>query len=138
MYNLTESFYDDNDQEILTIDSDDVISEDRKYVYLDGDTDKIESGKQYIQKTEDYFAGNDTYETFEIDLEEIYEALEEEKLNGKIRETWIRYFKQDFISLAVSYKQDIDDKEDSKIVNTYVFIDRQENKEHPHFYLYTD
>lgn len=138
IYNRPVNFYDDKEQEILTIDDDDVISEDREYVYLDGDTDRIESGKQYIQKTEDYFAGNDTYETFEIDLEDIYEALEEEELDGKVTDAYVRNFERDFISLLVSYEVEVDDEEENKTERTQVFIDRQDNKEHPHFYLYME
>ncbi|UAC49374.1 hypothetical protein K6959_05870 [Bacillus aquiflavi] len=64
--------YDRKDKQLKEIGEEDYLSEDGKYVYLNGAKGKLEDGIQRIQKIENYLAGNDTYEAeFKISFKKI-------------------------------------------------------------------
>ncbi|MGG3797572.1 hypothetical protein [Metabacillus fastidiosus] len=117
-------------KKIVEIKKEDYLSNDGRYVYINGRQDKLEDGIQKIQRIENYAAGNEIYETeFKLDYKEI--AKELDLVISGIGIAEINYFNKDYVVLNLEYN--------GKFVGTAggtnVIIDLQENKKTPAFYL---
>ncbi|MED4460943.1 hypothetical protein [Metabacillus fastidiosus] len=117
-------------KKIVEIKKEDYLSNDGRYVYINGRQDKLEDGIQKIQRIENYAAGNEIYETeFKLDYKEI--AKELDLVISGIGIAEINYFNKDYVVLNLEYN--------GKFVGTgggtNVIIDLQENKKTPAFYL---
>lgn len=107
----------------------DVMSEDFKYIYVDGNEDPLKDGKQRILRVDDYFTGNDKTEAvFKISFKKI--AKELDFRTSGINKAKVKYFNKDYIVLRLSY--------DGKIVGkagaVNVIADLQD-KENPTAYI---
>ncbi|MED4533252.1 hypothetical protein [Metabacillus fastidiosus] len=117
-------------KKIVEIKKEDYLSNDGRYVYINGRQDKLEDGIQKIQRIENYAAGNEVYETeFKLDYKEI--AKELDLVVSGIGIANINYFNKDYVILNLNYN--------AKFVGTAggtnVIIDLQKSKENPVFYL---
>ncbi|MEC2075126.1 hypothetical protein [Metabacillus fastidiosus] len=117
-------------KKIVEIKKEDYLSNDGKYVYINGRQDTLEDGIQKIQRIENYAAGNEIYETeFKLDYKEI--AKELDLVISGIGIAEINYFNKDYVVLNLEYN--------AKFVGTAggtnVIIDLQKSKENPVFYL---
>ncbi|MCY7769301.1 hypothetical protein MOB66_04675 [Bacillus haynesii] len=109
----------------------DYLSEDGKYVYLNGAKDDISDGVQKIQTVENYLKGNDNYEAqFRFDFKKISKKLEL-KSSGHVSFAQIIYFNEDYVAVNILYN--------GIIVGTAgsfnVLIDLQKNKKQPTAYM---
>lgn len=115
---------------VTRIKKDDYLSNDGKYVYLDGDKKEIDDGEQRIQALENYIKGNDKYEAeFKISFEKIAKELGL-KTSG-IGRAKTNYFNEDYIVLRLKYNGVVVGDAGS----TNVIIDLQEDKRNPKAYL---
>ncbi|MED2942272.1 hypothetical protein P4282_07170 [Bacillus swezeyi] len=119
---------------VKTIKDTDILSEDGKYVYINGakekETNVMADGIQKIQTVENYLKGNDKYEAqFKLDFKQI--AKEMEFNSGKARIADIHYFNENYVVLNISYH--------GKTIGTAgslnVLLDFQKNKKQPTAYL---
>lgn len=130
---------DTNNRQLITIDSSDYLSEDGKYVYLDGSnrvtSDEIlEEGTQYIQTLENYLRGNDEYVlTFELNYKDISKASDIGGFGTKFSDnsSGIVYFKDEMIVLHAKY----DAAFFGIAGDTNVVIDFSKNKDDPTVYV---
>ncbi|MGG3804199.1 hypothetical protein [Metabacillus fastidiosus] len=125
-----DAILDLEENQIIEIKESDYLSNDGKYVYINGAKDKLEDGIQKIQTIENYAAGNDLYETeFMLDYEKI--AKELEFVTSGIGLADINYFNEKYVVLSLTYN--------GKVVGeagfTNVIIDLQNDKTSPIFYL---
>ncbi|WP_102028683.1 hypothetical protein [Salirhabdus sp. Marseille-P4669] len=92
-------------KEMTPVGENDLISEDGKYVFLNGYThgsEDLSDGKHRIQTIENYAKGNDIYEReFTIDFGTISKELDFE--SKKVSIGYVYYFNKDFIVLTLSY-----------------------------------
>ncbi|NPC94651.1 hypothetical protein HOO54_21080 [Bacillus sp. WMMC1349] len=80
----------------------DYLSEDGKYVYLNGDKEEIQDGVQKIQTVDNYLKGNDEYEAqFKLDFENIAEEMDFKSSGTSIAQTC--YFNENYVVLRISY-----------------------------------
>lgn len=112
----------------------DILSEDGKYVYINGakekETNVMPDGIQQIQTVDNYLKGNEKYEAqFKLDFKHI--AKEMEFKAGSVRIADIHYFNENYAVLRISYNGIPIGKAGS--VN--VLIDLQKNKQQPTAYL---
>lgn len=117
-------------KKIVEIKKEDYLSNDGKYVYINGRQDTLGDGIQKIQRIENYAAENEIYETeFKLDYKEI--AKELDLVISGIGIADINYFNEDYVILNLNYN--------AKFVGTAggtnVIIDLQKSKENPVFYL---
>ncbi|MGG3797577.1 hypothetical protein [Metabacillus fastidiosus] len=125
-----DTILDLEENQIIEIKESDYLSNDGKYVYINGAKDKLEDGIQKIQTIENYAAGNDVYETeFMLDYEKI--AKELEFVTSGIGMADINYFNEKYVVLSLTYN--------GKVVGeagfTNVMIDLQNDETSPIFYL---
>ncbi|MEC2075132.1 hypothetical protein [Metabacillus fastidiosus] len=125
-----DTIIDTKQKQVVTIKKEDYLSNDGRYVYINGRQDKLEDGIQKIQRIENYAAGNEIYEAeFKLDYKEI--AKELDLVISGIGIADINYFNKDYVILNLNYN--------AKFVGTAggtnVIIDLQKNKENPVFYL---
>ncbi|MED4401921.1 hypothetical protein ABET41_20075 [Metabacillus fastidiosus] len=125
-----DAILDLEENQIIEIKESDYLSNDGKYIYINGAKDKLEDGIQKIQTIENYAAGNDVYETeFMLDYEKI--AKELEFVTSGIGLADINYFNEKYVVLSLTYN--------GKVVGeagfTNVIIDLQNDKTSPIFYL---
>ncbi|MDA1476874.1 hypothetical protein [Bacillus changyiensis] len=93
---------DSKTNQLKEIKNGDYLSEDGKYVYLNGDKEKIQDGVQKIQTVDNYFKGNQKYiAQFKLDFENIAEEMD--FTAGDIRMATICYFNEDYIVLNLAY-----------------------------------
>ncbi|MEC2075128.1 hypothetical protein [Metabacillus fastidiosus] len=116
--------------QIIEINENDYISNDGKYVYINGQTEELPDRAQKIQTIDNYMAGNEVYEIeYSLDYKEI--AKELDFVTSGIGSADVNYFNENYIVLRLRYN--------GKFVGTAgltnVIIDFQENKEKPTFYL---
>lgn len=128
-----------NSKQLITIDPADYLSEDGKYVYLNGsnkvNSDEIlEEGTQYIKTLENYLRDDDEYVfTFELNYKDILKASEVGGFGTKFSDhsRGIVYFKDELIVLHASY--------DAAFLgvagDTNIVIDFSKNKENPTVYV---
>ncbi|MBA4538821.1 hypothetical protein H1Z61_17245 [Bacillus aquiflavi] len=123
--------YDRKDKQLKEIGEEDYLSEDGKYVYLNGAKGKLEDGIQRIQKIENYLAGNDTYEAeFKISFKKIAKEAGIKSAAG-VGIAKIVYFNKDYIILGLHYHAPIVGDAGS----TNVIIDLQGDKKNPTAYV---
>lgn len=138
-YFESDQVLDTKNNELLTIDADDYLSDDGKYVYLNGKIhlypgEGLDEGKQYVQTLENYLAGNDTYEvTFDLDFEDILKASDIGGIGAKVSEEHrnVVYVKDELIVIHVSY----DAIFFGNAGETNLLIDFSEDAENPTFYV---
>ncbi|WP_229078698.1 hypothetical protein [Bacillus paralicheniformis] len=126
--------FDEEKNKVRIIKNIDILSEDRKYVYINGakekETNVIPDGIQQIQTVDNYLKGNEKYEAqFKLDFKQI--AKEMEFKAGSVRIADIHYFNENYAVLRISYNGIPIGKAGS--VN--VLIDLQKNKKQPTAYL---
>lgn len=114
---------------ITEIKDNDLLSEDGKFVYLNGAAEELSDGEQRIQTIENYAKGNDIYEDqFDLDFDAISKQLNFE--TNKISIARTNYFNEDYIVLRLLYR--------GKTIGhggvTNVIVDLQ-NKKKPTAYL---
>lgn len=114
---------------ITEIKDNDLLSEDGKFVYLNGAAEELSDGEQRIQTIENYAKGNDIYEEqFDLDFDAISKQLNFE--TNKISIARTNYFNEDYIVLRLLYR--------GKTIGhggvTNVIVDLQ-NKKKPTAYL---
>lgn len=124
---------------LITIDSEDYLSDDGKYVYLsgnDGSTpgEGISKGKQSIQKVEDYIAGNDKkHVTFDLHYKRIKNASDIGGIGTSVSGSGGKtvYFDQELLVIHIAY--------DAALFGiagyTNVVVDFHEDNEQPNFYI---
>ncbi|MED4460942.1 hypothetical protein [Metabacillus fastidiosus] len=117
-------------KKIVKINEEDYLSNDGKYVYINGGKDDLPDGVQKIQMIDNYMAGNKVYEIeYQLDYKEI--AKELNFVTSGIGLADINYFSENYVILGLTYN--------GKMVGeagfTNVIIDFQKNKEDPVFYL---
>ncbi|MDY0405167.1 hypothetical protein P5G51_006905 [Virgibacillus sp. 179-BFC.A HS] len=96
------SIYDSKSNKLISIEKQDYLSKDGKYVYLGGNQGELEDGIQRIQTIENYLAGNDNYEReFKLSFKKIAKELKL-KTSG-ISTATINYFNKDFVVLHLNY-----------------------------------
>lgn len=117
--------------EIIDINDNDIVSNDFKYVYLDGNEDPLSEGTQHIQTLGNYVDNSGTdYATYELDYAQMSDELDLQSADDvSIGNTY--YFNEDFIVLFLDFKAPIAGESGS----TNVIIDMQEDKENPIVYL---
>ena len=117
---------------ITEIKDNDLLSEDGKYVYLNGAADELPDGEQRIQTIENYAKGNDIYEEqFDIDFDTISKKMDFETNKISIAKT--NYFNEDYIVLQLLYRG----KTIGEGGGTNVIVDLQ-NKQNPTAYPGTE
>ena len=127
----SETIWDTKEQKISRIHENNVLlSDDGKFVYLNGDKESFKDGVQRIQTVKNYKMGNEKYEAeFKINFMEIAKVLNLKADN--VNFAHINFFYDDLIVLSIDY--------DAKIVGTAgftnVLIDLKEDKENPKAYL---
>ncbi|WP_368658059.1 hypothetical protein AB3Z07_24675 [Metabacillus halosaccharovorans] len=114
---------------ITEIKDNDLLSEDGKFVYLNGAVEDLSDGNQQIQTLENYAKCNDIYEEqFDLDFETISKEMGFDTSRIHIART--NYFNEDFIILRLLYS--------GKLIGeggvTNVIVDLQ-NKQKPTAYL---
>ncbi|MDY0404677.1 hypothetical protein P5G51_004020 [Virgibacillus sp. 179-BFC.A HS] len=122
--------FDSKAKQLKEINKADYLSEDGKYVYINGNKNPLPDGKQQIQTIENYMAGNDKYErTFEISFKKIAKELDlkSAKDTGIAK---IVYFNKNLVVLMLQYNAPIA----GKAGKTNVIVDLK-NKEKPIAYL---
>ncbi|MBA4536754.1 hypothetical protein H1Z61_06230 [Bacillus aquiflavi] len=123
--------YDRKDKQLKEIGEEDYLSEDGKYVYINGLEDPLSDGIQRIQTIENYMAGNDAYEAeFKISFKKIAKESGFKSAAG-VKHAHILYFNKDFIILSLSYHAPIVGNAGS----TNVIIDLQGDKKNPTAYV---
>ncbi|KRT90038.1 hypothetical protein [Bacillus glycinifermentans] len=119
---------------LIDINKDDYLSEDGKYVYINGvkekETNVMPVGIQQIQTVDNYLKGNEKYEAqFKIDFKQIAKEMGFDAGDARIAN--IQYFNEDYVVLYISYH--------GKTIGTAgsvnVLIDLQKNKKQPTAYL---
>ncbi|MED4533255.1 hypothetical protein ABET51_00090 [Metabacillus fastidiosus] len=126
----SDTIIDSKENKVLNIDLKDRLSEDRKYVFINGGESNLLDGIQKIQTVEDYFEKSDKYVAeFQLDYEKIAEKLNLQT-NGPSFST-INYFNGDYIVIGINFT--------GKVVGTAgytnVIIDLQKDKKVPTMYL---
>src|SRR5699024_3349704 len=117
--------------ELLQIDDNDYLSDDGKYVYLNGNIDPIEEGEQTIQTITDYIEENDTtYAQFSLDYKALSKQLDR-KSSGNVSISQVVYFAEDYIVLYAYFKLPVV----GTAGDTNIIIDLQEDKNNPTFYV---
>ena len=123
------SILDVTTNKITEIKDNDLLSEDGKFVYLNGAAEELSEGEQRIQTIENYAKGNDIYEEqFNIDFDRISERMDFETNKISIAKT--NYFNEDYIILHLLYRG----KTIGEGGGTNVIVDLQ-NKQKPTAYL---
>ncbi|WP_226529192.1 hypothetical protein [Metabacillus niabensis] len=123
------SILDVTTNKITEIKDNDLLSEDGKFVYLNGAAEELSDGEQRIQTIENYAKGNDIYEEqFNIDFDRISEKMDFETNKISIAKT--NYFNEDYIVLHLLYRG----KTIGEGGGTNVIVDLQ-NKQKPTAYL---
>ncbi|UAC49679.1 hypothetical protein K6959_07745 [Bacillus aquiflavi] len=123
--------YDRKDKQLKEIGEEDYLSEDGKYVYINGLEDPLSDGVQRIQTIENYMAGNDTYEAeFKISFKKIAKEAGIKSAAG-VGIAKIVYFNKDYIILGLHYHAPIVGDAGS----TNVIIDLQGDKKNPTAYV---
>ncbi|MEC2075124.1 hypothetical protein [Metabacillus fastidiosus] len=117
-------------KKIVQIKAEDYLSNDGRYVYINGGKDDLPADVQKIQMIDNYLAGNEVYEIeYPLDYKEI--AKELDFVTSGIGSAEINYFNENYIVLELRYN--------GKFVGTAgatnVIVDFQEDKENPTFYL---
>jgi len=112
----------------------DILSEDGKYVYINGakekETNVMPDGIQQIQTVDNYLKGNEKYEAqFKLDFKHIDKEMEFKA--GSVRIADIHYFNENYAVLRISYNGIPIGTAGS--VN--VLIDLQKSKKQPTAYL---
>ncbi|MEC2075123.1 hypothetical protein [Metabacillus fastidiosus] len=118
-----------NDQ-IMEIKESDYLSNDGKYIYINGKKDELPNGEQKIQTIDNYMAGNEVYEIeYKLDYKKI--AKELDFATSGIGSAKLSYFNEDYVMLRLRYN--------GRLVGTAgetnVIVDFQEDKRNPTFYL---
>lgn len=127
-----DGIYDLEKETVVFIDEDDVLSEDGRYVYLKGDHEVFEKGKQKIQKAEDYALGNKKYHSiYRMNFRQIAREFGL-KTFGKTTEAKLIYFNEDYAMYTFSFEGILFGSGG----NVNVIVDLQENPEDPTFYLF--
>ncbi|QUW20280.1 hypothetical protein JSQ81_10350 [Sporosarcina sp. Marseille-Q4063] len=121
---------DTNKNKLIKLKKDDLLSNDGKFVYIDGDKEQLGEGSQRIQAIENYIEGNDIYESeFELKYKHISKKLGLKTSGAGIVK--INYFNKDYIVLSIKF--------DGVIVGeagfTNVIIDLQDDHDNPTAYL---
>lgn len=117
--------------ELHHIDEKDALSNDGKYIYINGKVDPLEDGEQIIQTVADYVQGNDTaYAQFSINFKALSEHLERDS-NGDVSVADIVYFREDYIVLFANFNLPLV----GTAGDTNIIIDLQEDKENPTFHV---
>ena len=120
-----------NDTTVMINEGSDYISDDRKYVYVNGnDVDSRNNQKHRIQRIEDYLEGNNEYYSqFEFDYEEMSDHLGIDSVGaGEVK---VLYLSEDYAVLQVRFAGAITGSPGS----TNVILDFKENPEDPAIYL---
>ncbi|WP_080874095.1 hypothetical protein [Oceanobacillus timonensis] len=127
---LDRKIIDTEKHQVMEIEKEHLLSEDSNYIYLNGEDNPLEEGKQRIQKVEDYAKGTEQNDAeFELNYDEIEDELSLDSVG--IGRSKIVYFNENFIVLRLKYKGAITGSAGS----TNVIIDLQEDKENPTYYL---
>lgn len=127
----SQGIYDAEENEVLFVDEQDRISVDGKYVYIRGNEEHIKKGKQRIQRTEDYFAGNhEDYATFDLPFKEVAKELEFTPISFGSHAR-LHYFSEDYIVYSFAYNALFFGTSG----NTNTIVDLQESTDNPTFYL---
>lgn len=114
---------------ITNIQENDLLSEDGKFVYLNGAMEELSDGEQQIQTIANYAKGNNIYEAqFQLDFDKISKQLDFE--TNKISIANVNYFNEDYAVLNLLYKG----KTIGDGGHTNVLVDLQ-NQETPIVYL---
>ncbi|MED2942271.1 hypothetical protein P4282_07165 [Bacillus swezeyi] len=90
--------------QVRKISDDDYLSEDGKYVYLNGAEDKavMSEGVQHIQTVENYLKGNNKDEAqFNLDFEEAFDGADLKV--KKVDSAKIKYFNENYVAIHFSY-----------------------------------
>ncbi|MEC2075134.1 hypothetical protein [Metabacillus fastidiosus] len=129
----SDTIIDSKENKVLNIDLKDRLSEDRKYVFINGGESNLLDGIQKIQTVGDYFEKSDKYVAeFQLDYEKIAEKLNLQT-NGPSFST-INYFNGHYIVIGINFT--------SKVVGTAgytnVIIDLQKDKKVPTMYVVLD
>ncbi|MDE7523225.1 hypothetical protein, partial [Ligilactobacillus salivarius] len=123
--------FDKKEKKIHYVEEPHYVSEDGKYVYLNGAKGKLEDGIQRIPKIENYLAGTDTYEAeFKISFKKIAKESGFKSAAG-VGIAKIVYFNKDYIILGLHYHAPIVGDAGS----TNVIIDLQGDKKNPTAYV---
>ena len=120
-----------NDTTVMINEGSDYISDDRKYVYVNGnDVDSRNNHTHRIQRIEDYLEGNNEYYSqFEFDYEEMSEQLGIDSVGaGEVK---VLYLSEDYAVLRVRFAGAITGSPGT----TNVILDFKENPEDPVIYL---
>lgn len=94
---------DQKTNQLIDIKKDDYLSNDGKYVYVNGSKDKLADGTQRIQTIEDYAEGKEKYDKqFDIDYQAIAKELGLKENGPSIAK--VNYFGEDFVVLSLNYR----------------------------------
>ncbi|MGG0837977.1 hypothetical protein ABE057_12490 [Bacillus paralicheniformis] len=134
LFFFDDMILDKRTNQLIDIKKEDCLSEDGKYVYINGakekETNVMSDGIQKIQTMDDYLKGNEKYEAqFKIDFKQI--AKEMDFNAGDARIANIHYFNKDYVVLYISYHG----KPIGTAGSVNVLIDLQKNKQQPTAYL---
>ncbi|MDY0405166.1 hypothetical protein P5G51_006900 [Virgibacillus sp. 179-BFC.A HS] len=108
-------------QQLKSVDDNDYLSLDGKYVYINGNKKDLQEGEQRIQTIENYLKGNDKYEReFNLSFKKIAKKL---KLDTSgVSSASINYFNKDFVVIRLNFSGVVVGKAGA----TNVIIDLQE------------
>ncbi|MGG3889454.1 hypothetical protein [Metabacillus fastidiosus] len=117
-------------KKIVKIRNGDYLSEDGKYVYINGRQDHLADGIQRIQTIDNYEAENDIYEIeFELNYEEIAKVLK--YLTNGERIADLSYFNEDYVIVNIDYRHPMV----GSAGYLDIIVDLQGNREDPTLYL---
>ena len=124
------SIYNNYTKEIINFHESDYLSKRGDFVYLNGDKDSIEFGKQKIQTLDDYLLGNENYYAeFRLShskVKKLGDIAKAASLDGMK----IVYFDKDFIVYTLSHSMLISNFESFNFI-----VDLQNDKRNPDIYV---
>lgn len=98
-----DTFVNREEDRVVSLDEEDKLSYDQKYVYIGADKEMVEDGTQTIQPLDDYLAGDDTEAiTFNLKHKKIAKEAGIKRLGG-IGTSKVIYFDEHIIMLYIAY-----------------------------------
>lgn len=129
---FSDSFYDHEKEEIVHVDEDDRLSANGEYVYIDGNRRQMNKGKQRLQATEHYLAGNTNgIITFPLNPKQMAKeyGLKGVQSNDGAQ---VIYFNEDYVMYKLHFKAFLF----GAAGRFNVIVDLQEDPKKPVYYLF--
>lgn len=130
LYISQHHIYDNDEKEIVDIEYKDLLSEDGRFVYIDGNQDDVGFGKQEIQTIDDYLKGSNTNDrSFNLSSKVVTRKMNFSNL-AHMNDLKIAYFTEDFIFYEFSLGVFL-----SKSDQTHLIVEFEDNDPDPTVYI---